>query len=236
MTLDHADTALDGFTEVETRFRDFLRAVPATSEHAKVHSPLLASILLDACSLIETVLKSTMDNQRYDTRPNIAQHRSRRYTTSSPYLNINDLRQVFRPDQFYAKPTWLLARGDRSFPWYAWQKSAVKHPSWWTAYNKVKHNRFDNAKRATLGMTMHAMKALFLSIIQSLEFRGRLVERGVIRCHEANSIHGLANVASQWEPLPTDWSTPVIGVSSLFGYKFLSTGMPAHATEVSVFL
>ena len=234
MASAHADIAWDGFLELEDRFALFLRAVPPRSEHSRVHSPALASLLLDGCSLIETTLKSTMDNARYNGITNIAQHRASRYSAAPPYLNIGHLRQVFRADSFYAKPVWYLPGGNRSFPWYVWRKAAG-NPTWWASYNNVKHSRFDNARQATLGTTMHAMKALFLVLVQSLEFRGRLVERGVIR-GAGLTVAQLSADAVNWEPLPTVSTSPVIAASVLFGYKFLSRGSPSHANGVSTFL
>lgn len=233
MASQHADLAVDGFLELEARFSAFVRAVPPSSEHSRVHSPVLASILLDACSLIETVLKSTMDSQRYNNIANIQQHRARRYAQAPPFLNINDLRAVFRPDSLYAKPVWFLPRGESSFPWYVWRNQAG-NPRWWSAYNDVKHSRFDNARRATLGTTMHAVKALFLTVVQSLDFRGRLVERGFVRCSGTSAQH-LTTSAASWEPLPMQQQAPVVAVSALFGYKFLSHGSPARANSISVF-
>jgi len=173
-----------------------------------------------------------MDNARYNGIPNIVQHRTRRYATTAPFLNINDLRATFRPDQFYAKRVWLLSRGDPSMPWHTW-RFANGNPQWWTAYNRVKHARFDNADRAKLGIVVHAMKALFLTLVQSLEFRARLVERGVIRSRGL-SVAQLIAIAADWEPLPTQ--NVVVAVSDLFGYKFLSQGSPAQATDTSDFL
>ena len=132
MKQPHIDTAIDSYLELEERFESFLRAVPYNASHLRVHSPLLASILLDACSLLESVLKAAMDNTRYDVIPNIAVIRPKRTTTHPPYLNINDIRTVFRPDTFYAKPVWLLTLGVRSFPWYSWQ-TMNNQPSWWRA-------------------------------------------------------------------------------------------------------
>ncbi len=234
MAADDADVALDGFLEVENRFASFLRAVPPSSEHNSVHSPILASILLDSCSLIETVLKSTMDNSRYEGIARITQHRSRRYTQTPPFLNIGDLRSVFKGDTLYAKPVWFLPRGKRSFPWYKWRQS-TGNPTWWAGYNAVKHSRFGNARQAKLLTTMHALKGLFLVLVQSLEFRQRLVERGVIRCEGATAQKLRADAAS-WEPLPTKCSEPVIAVSSLLGYKFLSAGSGSSAGSLSVFI
>jgi hypothetical protein len=108
-------------------------------------------------------------------------------------------------------------------------RNAAGNPTWWSAYNDVKHSRFDNARRATLGTTMHALKALFLTVVQSLEFRGRLVERGLIRCSGV-SVQQLNIPVASWEPLPVQQQSPVVAVSSLFGYKFLSSGSPARAS------
>jgi hypothetical protein len=232
MAAEHSDTAIESYIELELRLRDFLRVVPFEPVHQKVYSPVLASLLLDCCSLIESILKSTMDNARYDGIHNIAQHRARRYATTVPFLNINDLRATFRPDQFYAKRVWFLSRGDPSLPWRPWCFTAG-NPKWWTAYNRVKHARFDNAPQAKLGITVHAMKALFLVLVQSLEFRARLVERGIIRARGL-PIPALLAAVANWETLPTPHI--VVAVSDLFGYKFLSQGSPAQAPDASLFL
>jgi hypothetical protein len=233
MATADADVALDSFIEVEARFAAFLRAVPPRG-HDRVNSPVLAALLLDGCSLIESILKSTMDNARYNQIQGIAGCRQRRYSQQPPFLNIGDLRTVFRPDSFYGKPVWFLANGKSSYPWYVWRNQAGQ-PKWWDAYNQVKHSRFQNARRATLGVTMHAMKALFLVLVQSLEFRARLVERGVIRCSGVG-VAQLRPDASNWETLPTASQSPVVAVSALFGYKFLSQGNSARAADASVFL
>jgi hypothetical protein len=232
MAAIHADTALESFYEIEHRFGDVLRAVPFDAAHSKVYSPLLASLLLDACSLTESILKSSMDHARYNGVHNIAQHRTRRYATAPPHLNANDLRSVFRSDQFYAKRVWFLPRADPSFPWYAWRK-ANGTPKWWTAYNRVKHNRLGNASSATFHQTGHALQGTFLALIQCLDFRDRLVERGVIRSRGLNVV-ALRPIATAWEPLLTPGA--VVAASRLFGYRFTSTGFPAQAIDAHDFL
>ncbi len=233
MAVAHADIAIDSFRELETRLAAFLRAVPFNSRHQRVHSPLLASLLLDCCSLIESVLKSAMDNVRYNGAANIAQLRNMRYADHPPYLNINHLRTVFRPDSFYTKQVWLLSQGDVSIPWYLWRTAQVSHPRWWRAYNDVKHARFNNESHATLGATVHAMEALFLVLVQCLDYRARLVERGLIRARGISTAQ-LSAAVIVWEPLPT--GAVVIAVSELFAYKFKSNGSPNQAAELAEFL
>ena len=238
MSADHADVALDSFLELEDRVRRFLQAVPLAPAHNRVHSPLLASILLDACSMLETTLKSSMDNARYNTIPGIAAIRAKRIATKPPYLNINDLRTVFYGDGFYHKQVWHLPSGDRSVPFHAWRpihgNPPASHPSWWSAYNNVKHHRYDNATKATLKTTLHAVKGLFLALVQSLDFRRRFTERGIIRSALPTKTL-LADVAN-WEPLPTASQDVVVATTRLFGYKFTAVGSKQRAQEISLFL
>lgn len=234
MSTNHADVAIESFLDLERRFEAFVRAVPIAPEHNRVHSPLLASILLDACSLLETVLKSSMDNGRYNSIHDIRNVRSMRYADKPPYLNIGHLKNVFKADMFYSKPVWYLPRGETSRPWYVWRNKSG-HPSWWNAYNSIKHSRFENAPKATLLTTLHALKGLFLVLVQSLEFRSRLIERGLIRCSGVG-IQQLRTYAIQWEPIQVEWQAPIIVNTSLFGYKYLSQGSPTHAVDPTIFL
>lgn len=233
MSQNHANDAIDSYFEIERRFNHFLTAVTFKSEHLKVHSPLLAGILLDTGSLVESMLKSAMDNPRYDNTADIAAIRARRYVAAPPYYNVNDSRTVFRPDQFYAKKVWFLSRSDSSFPWHAWMNAAGPHPKWWQSYNHVKHDRFGNMAEAKLGTIMHAMEATFLVLVQTLDFRDTLVSRGMIRSSTLNT-QELRAAAIAWEPLHTP--AVVVAVSSLFGYKYISHGSRRQAVDVSVFL
>ena len=90
----HADFAIESFSELETRFAEFLRVVPPDPTHLRVYSAVLASIFLDTCSLLESILKSAMDNARYDGITISAAHRASRYaagTALSQYSRIFEL-------------------------------------------------------------------------------------------------------------------------------------------------
>jgi hypothetical protein len=227
----HANDAVDSFFELEQRFAEFLSVVTFKSEHLRVHSPFLASVLLDAGSLVESIFKSALDNARYNNIPNIAAIRQRRYNTVPPYYTINDSRAAFRSDWLYARRVWFIPRGDRSFPWSAWMQRAG-HPRWWTSYNRVKHDRFAGIHEAKLGTVMHALGGAFLLLVQTLDFRVTLVDRGIIRSPGLQA-SVLRPIAAGWEPLATD--QVVIARSQFFGYKFQSTGSPQQANDVSVF-
>lgn len=232
MANDHAMDALDSFLSLEKRFGEFLNAVTFKSEHLRVHSPMLTSILIDTGSLVESVLKSGMDNARYNGIGNIGVIRGKRYSTTQPYYTINDSRAVYRSDQFYGKKVWFLPRSDSSFPWHAWQRANGPHPKWWKAYNAVKHDRFGKMKEGKLGIVMHALGGAFLALVQCLDFRETLIVRGIIRS-DALTTAQLKPVAAQWEPLATGGI--VYARSQYFGYKYLTTGNPKQAVDVGVF-
>lgn len=234
MATEHADIAIESFLDLERRFEAFVRAVPITPEHNRVHSPILGSILLDACSLLESVLKSSMDNARYNGINNIANIRAMRYANSPPFLNIGHLRTVFKADMLYSKPVWYLPKGETSRPWYVW-RNQTGQPSWWHAYNALKHSRFQNASQATLLTTLHALKGVFLALVQSLDYRPRLIDRGLLRCSGIGIQYVRTHVV-QWEPIPVAWQAPIVIRTTLFGYKYLATGSPAHATDPTIFL
>jgi hypothetical protein len=163
MATEHANVAIESFLDLERRLEAFVRAVPIAPEHTRVHSPLLGSILLDACSLLESVLKSSMDNARYNGVVDIANIRAMRYSDRPPFLNIGHLRTVFKADMFYSKPVWYLPKGETSRPWYVW-RNQTGQPKWWDSYNDLKHSRFQNASKATLLTTLHALKGVFLAL------------------------------------------------------------------------
>lgn len=53
--------------------------------------------------------------------------------------------------------------GTSSIPWDSW--TATASPKWWTAYNKVKHQRHDHFDQATLGNAVNALQGLFVLLL-----------------------------------------------------------------------
>lgn len=87
-------------------------------------------------------------------------------------------------------------------------------------------------KEGKLGTVMHALGGTFLVLAQCLDFRETLVVRGVIRCRRLTTAN-LKSLAQAWEPLNTPHE--VYARTELFGYKYLSTGSPKQAVDVSIF-
>lgn len=58
-------------------------------------------------------------------------------------------------------------------PWDEWSK-AHGVPDWWTAYNKVKHERDSEYQRASLKNALNAVGGLFVILLHMLEAKGLL--------------------------------------------------------------
>lgn len=232
MAGEDARDAIESFLNLEERLAAFCRIVPFVSAHYRVHSPTLASMLLDCGSLSESIFKSTMDHSHYDARPGVVVARTRRAATAPPYYNIADSRRVFRSDQLYNKSVWYIPRSDSSMPWHAWQRQ-TGNPAWWGAYNSVKHSRFANQSKATLSTVMHATGATFLQLVCSLDYRDELINQGVIRS-SAMDVASLKATLVGMEPFTSP--SVIIARSGVFGYKYRTSGSPGYAKDISAFL
>lgn len=84
MAAQDAQDAIESFLNLEERLTAFCKIVPFAPAHYRVHSPTLASMLLDCGSLSESIFKSAMDNAHYDARQGVNAIRARRYTATPP--------------------------------------------------------------------------------------------------------------------------------------------------------
>ncbi len=75
------------------------------------------------------------------------------------YKNINDYRIVIQEslkslinEKVYSIRYWLELT-----PFINWDNDKWENPDWWKAYNKVKHNRDKNFKKANLKNTLNSV-------------------------------------------------------------------------------
>src|SRR4051812_41363721 len=112
------------FERAESGLEDFLSNVPLVTEHLPVWSPSLVAIIFDACSQIDSLWKLRAG--------------------SASNLNIKD---HFRDHATTVANEWLVAWDGDGFelrPFSAWSgRTTYAAPMWWTAYNALKHNRWE---------------------------------------------------------------------------------------------
>jgi hypothetical protein len=146
------NSVVNSFTTTEEMLLDVVRVVPYVREHEQVWSPKLVTVLLEACSQLDSLWKAQASLSRFTKKGNL------------------DIKDYFA---YYGKdlgPRWIVAYGEEPEllkPYECWEgaKEYVV-PDWWAAYNKVKHNRLANRTSATLKSAISALGALFLAIVR----------------------------------------------------------------------
>jgi hypothetical protein len=111
----------------------------------------LAKILFVASSEADVVLKSICNKLDKNT----------------PVNNINDYRRLIKKSFIFSSlKDELVQIPLHSFllkPWGEWHGKS--HPLWWTAYNKVKHERNNHFSKATLKNALNAVGGLLILVV-----------------------------------------------------------------------
>lgn len=220
LTIPIEGIAWTSYTTVEDDFINYLDYVPWTHDHRKVWSPKLANLLLNTGSLIGSIFKSYLNSPTLGLVEDIDKIRRKRKP------GINDFQKVYeKVYSFSNRKVYLLSTEEKLTPWSNWQNQESS-PDWWTASNKVKHNRFENKTEANLENTLYALSGLFLVCVLLKEFRPYLVDIGIIKWagwHAKVDETQLKDIMKENEPVPSPLF-PIIAKSKLFGYVVRSTG------------
>lgn len=137
------------FLALESDVERLSRFVEFTTHNFATYSIQIAHLLLAACSEVDVV----------------AQQLCQRLDNASEADNINKYREVIRPmiPQLELQIVTVPRHGLELTPWKNWQNDRT--PNWWSAYNKVKHQRSSNFEKANLENTLNAMAGLFLMML-----------------------------------------------------------------------
>ena len=127
------------FLSLEERLRECMECIPYTSQNQDVVSPKFPPIILESCSLTESIFKQTTSDRE--------RHTLRTYAgVLEPDLELSDTTTIF------------LSHSLRFLrPFRNWQ---ITPPTWWTAYNKLKHDRMGNYEAASYAATVNALAGL----------------------------------------------------------------------------
>jgi len=156
------------YEELENRLALVLNTVPYSSDTEDVFLPELPNILIDTCSLIDAFLRN---GYVFKTSPPPKTRKELTINDFYTYYNncflLTDLNSIFlNVPAICVKPF-----GD-------WRRS--KAPFWWSAHNKVKHDRIKQYKLATLKNAVHSVCALHQIISQHPSFLNSLIREEMI--------------------------------------------------------
>ena len=162
------DSVTHWYGILEDRLLDFVRLVPPMESNLTVHSPQLAGIILEASGLLDSVFR--------EISPDPATVRGKK--KSADKLDIRDYQHLF--SGHFDLPNYrsyvLVSPPHVRCPFKAWGRGGKL--SWWTTYNKIKHNRIANLRNATLDLAIESMCALHQIISRAPDFA-----RSVLRHH-----------------------------------------------------
>jgi len=135
------------FLALEEDLLRLSRFVEFSKKNFRTYSLELAHLLLSSSSEIDVILKSLCK----PFAPN-----AKNETNYRSYIPRNI------PN--FTKIKVEIPRYELTFqPWHSWNKNQT--PVWWTAYNKVKHERNSYYDRANLKSVLQSMSGLFVSNI-----------------------------------------------------------------------
>ncbi|QSV46268.1 hypothetical protein [Geobacter benzoatilyticus] len=166
-----APLIISSYKFVEQLLAETLQVIPYCAEHENVWSPRLSTVLLEACSQLDSLWKFELNQDM-------------------PVENTQ--RTIVDYYQYFGRRVagrWLVLwvdNGERIQPFEAWNsvadysKESYQPLEWWRAYTDIKHDRYLNHSKATLKNAVNAVSALFISIAHSPACAESLAQEGFI--------------------------------------------------------
>jgi len=136
------------FLALEDDLAKVSRYIEFTESNYDTYSIELAHLLLAAASEVDVVLKALCN----DVSPEIS------------HSGINKYRETIQAKQSHLIREYctIPRYGLKLTPWSEWDKKTNSNPVWWRSYNKVKHHRDSDFKKANLKNVLNAMAGLAL--------------------------------------------------------------------------
>lgn len=131
------------YESLESDFRNTIRYVSLDEDNYNTYSIEYARLLQAICSEIDVIFKDLC---------NIKDGKIGEYAKI-----IEDKYTDFKISVICLK---MYHRGFEIKPFCGWDKD--NPPVWWTAYNKIKHHRKEQMKKANLENVLYSLSALFL--------------------------------------------------------------------------
>ena len=143
------------YSDLEARLEEVIRVAPFVhvDQAASIHSPRLASVHLEAASLVDTLFRSQLSDPF--KRPNSKE-------TPLQRANIEDYRRLLNPELMLESRKSLLLLGVPSLlcPFDSWRSPKTDSLDWWRKYNDLKHDRLRSAANISLLDCIQALCAL----------------------------------------------------------------------------
>lgn len=165
---------LEWYERIEDGILEFAEHVPLIHTNDVITSPRLASYLLDACGLIDSVFREMTPDPA-----NIVQQVVRRGDCGIKEFAVLHSQELLLPKV----RSILLVSPPRYFmPFKSWETVTSIQTycdlEWWNSYNALKHDRLSHLSRATLGTALEALSALHQVLARRLDLVPILIRKG----------------------------------------------------------
>ncbi len=140
--------------------------IPLETRQYSVYSFKLTDIIIRSCSHIDSLFKDIIRNQDLSSHPNqqkvteckrILEGRTRRTLTITDYI------EIFAEYLKLALVELTIRRNNGQIkPFKEFKNPDDKTPTWWKAYNSLKHDFYSNINQGTLENALASLSALFV--------------------------------------------------------------------------
>jgi hypothetical protein len=170
-----ADFAVSNLKALEKQVQSCMEYIPFVEDNEKVISPKFIPIILDVCSLIDSIF------HQISTEP-VKRFNLKKYSEMyEPQLELESNISLF-----LATPVRAL------IPFAGWTK---RPPKWWAAYNVLKHDRLKNYGAATFENAVMGFVALHQVMVRLKEFVGPFLREGWIDTSDIEIVADLSSAA-----------------------------------------
>jgi|UniRef100_UPI004057213A hypothetical protein len=158
MILEDCLYILKYYSEVEKESHRILKTIPYKENNISAEIPSIAPIIVESGSLIDTIYQSKKDKRKI-------------FNYYCEEFSIIDSVAVF-----IDHPLRLINPFKNCF-----QNNIFCEPTWWNAYNGLKHSRLDNIDKSNIENLINIVCALFLVISQDEDFFESLLINDYVR-------------------------------------------------------
>lgn len=167
MNVAGAELIVTWFRDLEDRFRELLRTVPITGQTEGIFLPTLSSIILEACSVLDTVFRDGYQPAAQARDANMPLYA----VYYDPLYRLSSTKSII-----YQYPLRLL----RPFENWLDTNGMYQALEWWQNYNSLKHDRIANYELSTFRTALNALCALHQVIAKNPDFLESLIRHNMI--------------------------------------------------------
>lgn len=202
---------------LEKEFKEVVSYI--SLEHLNVWSSKIANLLINLGSVIDSFFKLSLEDKEFSNIKKIIVLRKK------DWHNMVDYRDIFEDNyNLSTKKIYIRYLDEFRKPFEKWSQ-ADKSLEWWKDYQSVKHDRFKNKKKATLGSLLNGMAGLFLLNVIHLPSRLVLNRLDMIKCTSKLEEDYMEKCIDKNEPIGNKktQSEKFYVKTELFGYVYKST-------------